>query len=132
LVPVTVTVAAPKVAEPEAVSVSTLLLVAEGGLKLAVTPVGNPVAVRATALVNPFVGLMVTVVIQLMERLTVKLVGLAVMEKSGVRGGGTVPPPPEYPPQLTRKDARDKKIEEYAMRRFIAAPPCWSGTSFWW
>src|SRR5688500_15283151 len=53
-VPVTVTVAAPRVAVPEAVKVNTLLVpVAEAGLKLALTPLGNPPALNATAPVKP-------------------------------------------------------------------------------
>ena len=57
-VPVMVTVAVPNVAEAPAVSCSVLFLVVLGGAKEAVTPVGRPVAVRATAPVNPFWGVM--------------------------------------------------------------------------
>jgi len=49
-----VTVADPAVAAPDAVSVSALLVpVVEAGLKLAVTPLGNPLAASATLLVKP-------------------------------------------------------------------------------
>src|SRR2546422_597447 len=61
-VPVTVTVAAPRVAALDAVKVSVLLVpVVEVGLKLALTPLGNPLALKATLLVNPFTRLMVIV-----------------------------------------------------------------------
>lgn len=68
LVPVMVTVAAPKVAVLEAVSVNTLLVpvvVVVAGLKLAVIPVGKPLAVKVTALANPPVRVMVTVLVPL-------------------------------------------------------------------
>jgi hypothetical protein len=49
-----VTFAEPNVAAPEAVKVTVLLVpVVEVGLKLAVTPLGSPVALKATLLVNP-------------------------------------------------------------------------------
>jgi hypothetical protein len=88
-----VTVAAPRVAVLEAVSVSTLLVpvvVVVAGLKLAVTPVGKPLAVKATALANPPVRVMVTVLVPLAPRFTVRLVGLAARLKSGVAGFATV------------------------------------------
>src|SRR5215831_10759955 len=73
-VPVTVTVAAPRVAVPEAVKVSTLLVpVAEAGLKLAVTPLGNPLALKATLPVKPPVRVIVIVLVPLAPRLTVRL-----------------------------------------------------------
>jgi hypothetical protein len=90
-VPVTVTVAAPRVAVPEAVNVNTLLVpVAEAGLKLALTPLGNPLALKATAPVKPPVRVIVIVLVPLAPRLTVRLVGLAANEKSGVGGWATV------------------------------------------
>jgi hypothetical protein len=53
-VPVMVTVAAPGVAAPDAVSVSALLFsVVETGLKLAVTPAGRLLALNATPPVKP-------------------------------------------------------------------------------
>jgi hypothetical protein len=83
-VPVTVTVAAPRVAVLDAVKVNTLLVpVVEGGLKLADTPLGNPLALKATLLVNPPVRVTVTVLVPLAPRLTVRLVGLADSVKSG-------------------------------------------------
>jgi hypothetical protein len=62
-VPVIVTVTGPPtVAVPEAVRVSTLVLAVVGlGLKLAVTPLGSPVAASVTPPVNPFAGVTVTV-----------------------------------------------------------------------
>lgn len=52
----------PSVAELLAVSVRVLELVAVGfGLKLAVTPLGNPLAVRLTPPVKPFAGVIVIV-----------------------------------------------------------------------
>ncbi len=62
-VPVMVTVTGPPtVAVLAAVSVRTLELVVVGlGLKLAVTPVGNPVAARVTPLAKPFTGVTVMV-----------------------------------------------------------------------
>jgi len=90
-VPVTVTVAAPRVAVPETVNVNTLLVPdVEVGLKLAVTPPGNPLALNATVLAKPPVGVMVIVLVPLAPRLTVRLVGLDESEKSGVCGWFTV------------------------------------------
>ena len=89
LVPVTVIVAAPKVAVLEAVKVRTLLVpvvVVVCGLKPAVTPVGNPLAVKATVLANPFNRVIVIVLVPLALRATVKLAGLAEREKSGIGG----------------------------------------------
>jgi hypothetical protein len=71
----------------EAVNVKTLLVpVADAGLKLAVTPAGNPLALRTTAVVKPPVRVMVIVLVPLAPRLTVRLAGLADSEKSGVCG----------------------------------------------
>jgi hypothetical protein len=53
-VPVMVTVDEPVVAVLLAVSVSTLELVEDVGLKDAVTPLGNPLAVNVTLPVKPF------------------------------------------------------------------------------
>jgi hypothetical protein len=53
-VAVMVAFAEPNVAALEAVKVTALLVpVVDGGLKLAVTPLGNPLALKATLLVNP-------------------------------------------------------------------------------
>lgn len=54
--PVTVTVAAPVVAVELAVKVNVLVVVVLAGLNAAVTPVGRPETVSATAPVNPFLG----------------------------------------------------------------------------
>jgi hypothetical protein len=62
-VPVMVTVAVPAVAEPLAVSVSTLVVVVLVGLKDAVTPLGRPEAVKFTVPVKPFVGVTVIVLV---------------------------------------------------------------------
>jgi hypothetical protein len=71
----------------EAVNVKTLLVpVADAGLKLAVTPAGNPLALKATALAKPPLRVMVIVLVPLAPRLTVRLVGAADSEKSGVCG----------------------------------------------
>src|SRR5262245_65958455 len=77
-VPVTVTVAGPTVAALDADKVNELLVpVVEVGLKLAVTPLGNPLALKATPPANPFRRVMVIALIPLAPRLTVRLVGLA-------------------------------------------------------
>jgi hypothetical protein len=55
-VPVMVTVAGPATAVLETVSVKVLVLVAELGLKEAVTPVGKPVADKVTLPLKPFSG----------------------------------------------------------------------------
>jgi hypothetical protein len=91
LVPVTVTVAAPSVAVLEAAKVSVALFpVVDVGLKLAVTPLGNPLAPKATLPVKPPVRVIVIVLAPLAPRLTVRLVGLDASEKSGVCGWATV------------------------------------------
>jgi len=63
LVPVTVTVAAPVAAVAEAVKVRVLVPVVDVGLKLAVTPLGKPLALRATLPVKPLPGVTVTVLV---------------------------------------------------------------------
>jgi hypothetical protein len=93
LVPVTVTVAVPAVAVADAVSVSTLLVpvvVVVAGLKLAVTPVGKPLAVNVTAPAKLLSRVMVSVLVPLAPWFTVRLVGLAASEKSGVAALATV------------------------------------------
>jgi hypothetical protein len=91
LVPVTVTVALPSVAVEEAVNVSTLLVPGAGdGLKLAVTPVGNPLAARVTAPANPPVRVIVIVVVPLMPKATDKVAGEQESEKSAGVIGATV------------------------------------------
>jgi hypothetical protein len=103
-VPLMVMFTVPAVAAPEAARVKALLVpVAEAGLKVAVTPLGNPLALKATALVNPPARLMAIVLAPLAPRFTVRLAGLAERVKSGVGGALTVrinvvervSPPPE-------------------------------------
>jgi len=84
LTPVTVTVAVPIVAVLDAVKVRVLVPVVEAGLKAAVTPVGSPLAVRATAPVNPPEGATVIVLLPVPPCATVTLAGLADNEKLGV------------------------------------------------
>ena len=64
-VPVMVTVDAPVVAVLLAVRVSTLVPVVELGLNEAVTPLGNPEAVRATFPLKPFTSVTVMVSVAL-------------------------------------------------------------------
>lgn len=81
LVPVTVTLDVPVAAVADAVKVSVLLPVVDAGLKLAVTPVGKPLAARATLPVNPPKGVTVTVLVPVPPCVTVALA--AAREKSG-------------------------------------------------
>ena len=90
LTPVTVTVAAPAVAVPLAASVSVVVLVDEAGLKVAVTPLGKPLAVKVTAPVNPLSGFTVIVLVPLAPCRTLKVAGAAAMVKSGEAGAVTV------------------------------------------
>jgi hypothetical protein len=70
-VPLIVTVAAPVVAVLPAFSVSTADPVVVGlGLKLAVTPLGRPLAARVTPPVNPFAGVTVMVSVLLLPWVT--------------------------------------------------------------
>jgi hypothetical protein len=81
-VPLTVTFTVPVVAALEAARVSVLLApVVDGGLKVAVTPLGNPVALKATLLANPPTRLMLMVVAALAPRFTVRVEGLAASVK---------------------------------------------------
>jgi hypothetical protein len=86
-VPVTVTLAAPKAAAPETVRVSVLLVpVTDSWLKLAVTPLGAPLALNSTLPAKPLIRVIVIALVPLDPRLIVRLVGLAERVKSG--GGG--------------------------------------------
>ena len=89
LAPTTVTVAAPVAAVLAAVRVRTELVpvvVVVAGLKLAVTPEGNPVALKATALANPPVRVTVMVLVALAPVLIATDEGAAAIEKLGVGG----------------------------------------------
>src|SRR5215475_5943680 len=92
-VPVTVIVAAPSVAVLDADRVRTLLPAVAGfGLKLAVTPVGNPLALKVTPPVKPPVRVIVTVLVPLAPRFIAMLAGPAESVKSGVCTSLTVRP----------------------------------------
>jgi hypothetical protein len=81
LVPVTVTVAAPNVAVLDAVKVSVLLLpVGELGLNAAVTPAGNPLALKVTPAVK-LVRVMLIVLVTIAPRAIDTLPGVAVSVK---------------------------------------------------
>jgi hypothetical protein len=81
LVPVTVTVAAPRVAVLAAVKVSVLLLaVVDAGLNTAVTPAGKPLALNTTLPVK-LVRVMVTVLGADAPRVNDTLAGVAVSVK---------------------------------------------------
>jgi hypothetical protein len=92
-VPLMVTVAGPAVAVALAVSVTTLVVVAGLVANVAVTPVGNPEAVKVTLPVNPLLGTTAIVLVALLlppvpPGVIVTVVGLAVIVKFG--GGVTV------------------------------------------
>ena len=84
-VPVIVTVAVPVAAVLDAANVSVELApVADAGLKLAVTPLGNPLAVKATAPVKPPERVMAIDAVPFAPRATESVPGDAAMEKSCV------------------------------------------------
>jgi hypothetical protein len=83
-VPVTVTVTVPIAAVALAVKVSVLVVVAGLGLKDAVTPLGKPDAERVTLPLNPFSGVMVTVLVPLLPCVMVTLFGEGESVKFGV------------------------------------------------
>jgi hypothetical protein len=64
------------------VSVEELPAATEVGLKLALAPAGNPVALKATACVNPLVTAVEIVEVPLAPCRTLTLLGLALIEKS--------------------------------------------------
>src|SRR5262249_15218199 len=70
--------------------ITLLFPVVEGGLKLGVTPAGNPLALKLTLPVNPPVRGIVSVLIALAPGLIVRLAGLAEIVKSGGASGLTV------------------------------------------
>ena len=85
LTPVTVTVVVPRVAVLEAVKVMMLVApVADAGLNAAVTPAGRPLALKATAPVNPPERVIPIVLVPLAPTATLRLAGLADRVKSGV------------------------------------------------
>lgn len=82
--PVTLIMVVPAGALVDALSVSVVLFaLVEEGLKLAVTPVGSPLALKATLPVKPPLRVMLIVVVTLAPRLTFTLAGLAESVKSG-------------------------------------------------
>ena len=80
----------PVVAVALAVRVKVLVVVAEAGLKDAVTPLGRPDAVRPTLPVKPFWGATVMVLEPVDPCVTAKLAGDAERPKSGVAVALTV------------------------------------------
>ncbi len=82
-VPVIVTVAVPIAAELLAVSVSTLEAVAGFVPKLAVTPVGSPVAESVTPLENPFAPVTLMVSVALAPWITERVPAVAASVKLG-------------------------------------------------
>jgi hypothetical protein len=82
-----VTVMIPVVAAPDAVRVSALLVpVVDAGLKAAVTPLGNPLALRATPEEKPPLRVIVIALVPLAPRLTVTLAGFAERVKFAANG----------------------------------------------
>ena len=70
-----VTVAVPAVAVLAAVNVNTLEVVALAGLKDAVTPVGKPLALRATEPLKLLIGVTVIVLLPVVPATTLTLLG---------------------------------------------------------
>ena len=70
-VPVMVTVLVPAAAVLLAVRVSVLVVVADAGLNEAVTPLGKPDADKLTLALNPFCGVIVTVLVPVPPAVTV-------------------------------------------------------------
>jgi hypothetical protein len=77
---VIVIVAVPVLAPALAVNVNVLDDVAGLGLNDAVTPLGRPDAARLTLPLNPFAGLIVTVLVPLLPCTTLNVFGVAVSE----------------------------------------------------
>ena|SRR5580765_6697049 len=75
-------------AEVEIVRVEEPDVVIKDGLKLAVAPAGNPVALRLTLPVKPPVAVTVTVVVPLLPAVSVMAAGEADSEKFAEFGGG--------------------------------------------
>ena len=86
-VPVTITgIGPPMVAEPLAVSVSTVVVVVLSGRNVAVTPLGKPEAAKLTVPVNPLVGVTVIVLGPLLPCTTLRAPG----DADNVKFGGAV------------------------------------------
>jgi hypothetical protein len=86
LVPVIVNVEVPTGVLPVVVTVKVELPapVTDVGEKLAVAPVGNPLALSVTTPVNPFNAAMLAVYVVALPTITVCVLGLADIVKSGV------------------------------------------------
>ena len=84
LVPVTVRFTVPVVAVALAANVSVLAPVVDVGLKVAVTPVGWPLTLNATAPVKPLNAFTLIVLVALAPRATLTVPGVAESAKSGV------------------------------------------------
>jgi hypothetical protein len=89
-IPVTVTEAVPELAVLLAASVNVLVLVVLAGLKVAVTPLGKPVADKPTLPLKPFTGLTVMVLVPFAPCAIVKLLGAAESVKLATGTGFTV------------------------------------------
>jgi hypothetical protein len=89
-VPLIITVTVPAVALLLAASVNVLVLVAPLGLKDAVTPLGRPVADKATLPLNPFCGVTVIKLVPLAPCAIVTLLGDAESVKFAVGRAFTV------------------------------------------
>ena len=86
-VPVTVTLVIPVAALLDAVRVSVLLVpVVDAGLNVAVTPLGNPPALKATLEEKPPFRVIVIALVPLAPRLTVNVVGFADSVKFAASG----------------------------------------------
>ena len=83
LVPVTVTTVVPIVAAAVAERVSVLVPLVLAGLKLAVTPLGKPLAASATLPVKPPLGVTVMVAVPLAPSTIPRLAGLDARLKLG-------------------------------------------------
>lgn len=81
--PVTVTLAVAATAVADATNVRVLLAVVVAGLKLALTPLGKPVTVRLTVLLNSLPGLTVRVLPPLLPQATLTVLGAAASVKVG-------------------------------------------------
>jgi len=113
-VPVTVTVAVPGAAVPDAVNVITLVVAVLVGVNDAVTPEGKPVADKDTLPVKPFRGTTVTVLVALPPWPTLGFAGVAESVKLGGGSGSLLLPHP-----AKTSDAARARISLYAVLRFI-------------